>query len=259
MILDTIVERKKHEVNVLKKYGVELPAAYLEKNIDPPRGFIKSLVDYPGVALIAEAKKASPSKGVICDDFKPVEIANNYEKNGAQAISVLTDVDFFQGSLTYLLEVREAVTLPVLRKDFIIHELQIEEARIHGADAILLIATILDRYQINDYQAYASELGMDVLTEVHDEREAEIALHAGCELIGVNNRNLNDFSMDIETTFRLRQMIPDSTPMVSESGLKTVEDFSRLLDARIDAALVGETLMRAGAESDLLSTLRAKL
>lgn len=256
MILDTIVTRKKEEVEILRRTGIQLPPAFMEREIAPPRGFFKALTDYSGVAIIAEVKKASPSKGVICEDFRPVDIARNYKNNGAQAISVLTDVDFFQGALSYMMEVREAVSLPVLRKDFIIDELQIEQAQVHGADAILLIAAILDVHQIRDYHAQAKELGMDVLVEVHDEEETEKALDASVELIGVNNRNLKDFSMDLETTFRLQKIIPDSIPLVSESGLKSADDFKRLRDENVTAALIGETLMRAGAESDLLESLR---
>ncbi len=256
MILDTIVAQKKIEVAHLRNKGICLPPEFRDKAIDPPRGFTSSLTRYSDVAIIAEVKKASPSKGVICADFRPVDIAVNYQHNGAQAISVLTDVQFFQGALLYMMQVREAVALPVLRKDFIIDALQIEEARLHGADAILLIAAILDLSQLRDYQACAAEHGMDVLVEVHDEWETELALKAGSTLIGVNNRNLKDFSMDIETTFRLKKYIPAEIPVVSESGLKTVDDFKRLRDEQISAALVGETLMRAGADSPLLRSLR---
>ena len=255
MILDTIVAKKKIEVAELRSKGIQLPTEFRDKAIAPPRGFRSTLIKYPDLSIIAEVKKASPSKGVICEDFHPVDIAVNYQQNGAQAISVLTDVDFFQGSLLYMMQVRDAVSLPVLRKDFIIDELQIEEARIHGADAILLIAAILDGVQLQDYQACAGEYGMDVLVEVHDERETELALEAGCELIGINNRNLKDFSMDLETTFRLKRLIPEEIPVVSESGLKTADDFRRLRDEGITAALVGETLMRAGADSALLQSL----
>jgi len=256
MILDTIVERKRIEVAELRQKGIELPAEFRDRQVAPPRGFREALSKYPEVAIIAEVKKASPSKGVICADFRPVDIARNYQQNGAQAISVLTDVDFFQGSLLYMMQVRQAVLLPVLRKDFIIDELQIKEASAHGADAILLIAAILDLPQLRDYQSCAEEFGMDVLVEVHDEQETELALKAGSKLIGVNNRNLKDFSMDLETTFKLKRLIPDEIPVVSESGLKTVDDFRRLRDAGIAAALIGETLMRAGADSALLSSLR---
>ena len=258
MILDTIVDQKKIEVAALRQKGISLPAEFRDKVIDPPRGFRRALTNYPEVAIIAEVKKASPSKGVICADFRPVEIAVNYEQNGAQAISVLTDRKFFQGELFYMMQVREAVSVPVLRKDFIIDELQIKEAHLHGADAILLIVAILDPAQLRDYPACAREYGMDVLVEVHDEWETELALEAGSILIGINNRNLKDFSLDISTTFRLKNLIPADIPVVSESGLKTADDFQRLRDAGIAAALVGEALMRAGADSALLQSLRGQ-
>ncbi|KAB2890079.1 MAG: indole-3-glycerol phosphate synthase TrpC [Desulfobulbaceae bacterium] len=256
MILERIVEAKKVEVARLKKQGITLPAEFIERKIDPPRGFRQALLDYPGVAIIAEVKKASPSKGVICRDFDPVAIARSYAQSQAQAVSVLTDVEFFQGSLLYLMQVREAIGLPVLRKDFIIDEVQITEAGMHGADAILLIAAILDRAQLQDYQASAAGLGMDVLVEVHDEKELETALAAGSRLIGVNNRNLKDFSMDLNTTFRLKTLIPEEIPVVSESGLRDREDIRRLAEAGVTAALIGETLMRAGSSGDVLRGLR---
>ncbi|MFT5701884.1 MAG: indole-3-glycerol phosphate synthase [Desulforhopalus sp.] len=255
-ILDTIVATKKKEVEILRNRGIHIPDVYKEAQIDPPRGFRKALLEFDGVSVIAEVKKASPSKGVICENFDPVVIAKNYQTNGAQAVSVLTDVDYFQGSLLYMMQVREAITLPVIRKDFIIDALQIREASEHGADAILLIAAILDKNQMQEYRHQAAELGMDSLVEVHDERETEKALEAGSDLIGVNNRNLKDFSMDLETTFRLKNIIPGDIPVVSESGLKTEDDFRRLLDEGITAALIGETLMRAGASSNLLDSLR---
>lgn len=248
MILDTIVARKKQEVAVLQQHGLPL----MEKVVAPPRGFIRALTTAPGVAIIAEAKKASPSKGVIQPDFDPVRIAQNYREGGAHCLSVLTDVDFFQGSLAYIPLVREAVELPVLRKDFIIDSLQIEEAHIVGADAILLIAAILDVVQLRDFRLLAESLGMDVLVEVHDERELESALTAESRLIGINNRNLNDFSVSLETTFRLLQLIPPGIPVVSESGISTVDDMQRLKAAGVTAALIGESLMRAGKQDQLL-------
>lgn len=256
MILHTIVERKKSEVAALRRRGIVLPDLFKDASIPPRRGFLRSLVEYEGVAVIAEVKKASPSKGVICADFQPTAIAANYYRQGAQAISVLTDVDFFQGSLIYLMEVRQAVPLPVLRKDFIINGLQIEEAGAYGADAILLIAAILDTSQLRDFRVMAEELGMDVLVEVHDEEETERALQAESRLIGINNRNLNTFEVDIATTFRLKKLIPKTIPVVSESGLQSAEDFRRLRAEGITAALVGESLMRAGSGSDFLRTLR---
>jgi indole-3-glycerol phosphate synthase len=256
MILDIIVEKKKEEVVLLKNNGVHLPKAYRASEITPPRGFRNALLRYSGVAIIAEAKKASPSKGVICDDFQIENIVNCYEQNGAQAISVLTDENFFQGSLLYLLKARETAALPVLRKDFIIDELQIKEAAVHGSDAILLIAAILDEKQLQDYFVYAKELGMDVLTEVHDEVELEKVLKTESDLIGINNRNLNNFSVDIETTFRLKKMIPGTIPVVSESGLRNQEDIKTLLEEGVAAALIGETLMRAGTDGKELLELQ---
>ena len=256
MILDTIVEKKKEEVQNLRKDGIALPSLFAEHQVTPPRGFKNSLVQFKGVAIIAEVKKASPSKGVISPDFNPVSIAKNYQKQGAQAISVLTDQQFFQGSLLNLMQVRAAVDLPVLRKDFIIDSIQIEEAHLHGADAILLIAAILDVSQLKDYQQHAAELGMDSLVEIHDEKELEKALSAGAELIGINNRNLNDFTVDIQTTFELMKKIPGDIPVVSESGLATKEDLVRLFQAGATAALIGESLMRAGEKSDLLQQFR---
>lgn len=255
-ILDTIVKRKKEEVAILRREGVHIPVPFDKKVIPPPRGFRQALIDYPGIAIIAEAKKASPSKGLICPDFDPVAIARNYEQNGAQAISVLTDVDFFQGSLLYLLQVREAVSLPVLRKEFIIDPLQIEEAHICGADAILLMASILDAYQLKDFQDIATEYSIDCLVEVHDEKELEIVLKTGATLIGINNRNLKDFSMDTETTFRLKKLIPEHIAVVGESGLKTSEDLQRLQEAGVTAALIGETLMRGKNGGNTLQGLR---
>ena len=257
MILDTIVERKKQEVAELKRNGIILPEQFIDAMVESPRGFHKALVDYCGVAIIAEAKKASPSKGVICPDFDPVTIAKNYAQKGAQALSVLTDRDFFQGELRYLMQVRQNVDLPVLRKDFMIDSLQIDESFQHGADAILLIAAILDTFQIRDFRQQAEALGMDVLVEVHDEIELEKAMNGDAPLIGINNRNLNDFSVDIATTFRLKKMIPDHIPVVSESGLQTPDDLRALLEKGVAAALIGESLMRAGETSNLLSELRA--
>lgn len=249
MILDKIVARKKEEVAELLRTSWKR----VNEQVDPPRGFIQSLVDFAGIAVIAEAKKASPSKGVICEDFDPVAIAADYKKGGAQALSVLTDVDFFQGSMSYIPAVRDAVDLPVLRKDFIIHEAQIFQARKYGADAVLLIVAILDKVQLRDYRMLAEEMGMDCLVEVHDEREGERALHAGSRLIGVNNRDLRDFSVDIDTTIRVKKMIPVDVPVVSESGITSYDDVRMLADQGVAAVLVGETLMRA---ADRIAALR---
>ena len=254
MILDTIVEQKKREVEELLAKGITGP----ECSIAPPRGFKKALVNYPGVSLIAEAKKASPSKGVIRPDFDPVAIARDYESGGAQAVSVLTDEKFFQGSLDYLPLIREEIDLPVLRKDFIIHESQVLQASKYGADAILLIAAILDVYQLKDLQSQCTDLGMDALVEVHDEKELEKALEAQSSLIGINNRNLNDFSMDLETTFRLKKLIPANIPVVSESGIRDKNDIERCAHDGITAVLVGETLMRAESPKRAIAQLMGR-
>jgi indole-3-glycerol phosphate synthase len=253
-ILDTIVNQKKQEVARLKTKGVSRP----ELLVDPPRGFMQALTQSAEIAVIAEVKKASPSKGIISPDFDPIAIASSYERGGAEAVSVLTDEKFFQGSLDYIPLVRQAVKLPVIRKDFIIHELQIQEASNYGADAILLIAAILDQNQISDYLQMSTELDMDVLVEVHDEKELEESLAAGSRLIGINNRDLRDFTVDLQTTIRLRREIPDSIPVVSESGIKTHDDMKMLEDHGITAALIGETLMRSGDREAALRELRGR-
>ena len=254
MILDKIVERKREEVAELLGREQEEPPS----PVDSPRGFTKSLVDFDGIAVIAEAKKASPSKGIICEDFDPVAIAADYEKGGAQALSVLTDEDFFHGSLSYIPLVRSKVSLPVLRKDFIIHEAQVHQASAFGADAILLIVAILDKYQLRDYHLLAEELGMDCLVEVHDEREGEMAIEAGSRLVGVNNRDLRDFSMDLDTTLRVKRILPPEIPVVSESGIRDYSDVSKLADNGVAAVLVGETLMRADDRAAALRELAGR-
>jgi indole-3-glycerol phosphate synthase len=251
MILDKIVETKRQEVRALKMAGLRGP----DHEVPPPRGFMAALVHHPGVAVIAEAKKASPSKGVICPEFDPVAIAREYQAGGAQAISVLTDEPYFQGSLSYIPLVRAAVALPVIRKEFIIDEIQIREAALFGADAILLIAAILDQGQLAAYQALARSLGMDTLVEVHDEAEAAMALAAGSRLIGINNRDLRDFTVDLNTTFRVMAEIPKEIPVVSESGIRDHHDMAALASHGVAAALVGESLMRLADRGEGLRRL----
>ena len=253
-ILETIVARKEEEVARLKSAGTSGP----DLQIDPPRGFTDALTRLPAIAVIAEVKKASPSKGIICKDFDPALIAASYERGGAEAISVLTDEDFFQGSLSFIPLIRQTVQLPVLRKDFIIHELQIKQARDFGADAILLIAAILDQKQIRDYLQMSQELHMDVLVEIHNELDLDKSLAAGSKLIGINNRDLRDFSVDLTTTLRLRKEIPDSIPVVSESGIRNYDDMKMLQEHGVAAALIGETLMRAADREAALRQLRGR-
>lgn len=253
-ILDKIVARKKEEVALLKKDGVVAP----DLPVVPVRGFTEALTATAGIAVIAEVKKASPSKGVICPGFDPKKIAASFEEGGADAVSVLTDVDFFQGSLDYIPLVRQTVGLPVIRKDFIIDELQIRQAAAYGADAILLIGAILSREQIRDYLQMSVDLGLDVLVEVHDEHELEKCLAAGSRLIGINNRDLRDFTVDLNTTVRLRKEIPREIPVVSESGIKDYDDMKMLQDKGIAAALIGETLVRSGDPAATLKWLRGR-
>ncbi len=241
-ILDRIVEHKRVEVNALKKDGISSPGI----ETGPRRGFIKRLLKGRPVGLIAEAKKASPSRGLICPEFEPARLAMEYEEGGADGMSVLTDKIFFQGALSYLLDARQACGLPVLRKDFIIDHLQVDEAVLWGADAILLICAVLDRSLLEELILHARELGMDCLVEVHDEYEAEEAMEAGAELIGINNRNLKDFSVSLDTSLRVRKVIPTDIPVVSESGIKGFDDIERLQSGNIQAVLVGESLVRSG-------------
>lgn len=253
-ILDTIVEEKKREVEKLgslRASSADLAQALLARGDD--RDFINAL-RHPRkgrVALIAEVKKASPSAGVICPDFDPVRIAKEYEAAGASCLSVLTDEKFFQSSLRYLKEIREAVRLPLLRKDFIIDARQIREAVDWGADAVLLIVSILNDAQLREFHALATGVGLAALVEVHDEAELERALASGPRLIGVNNRDLKTFQVDLGTTTRLAERLralPESRRpiLVAESGIHTRSDVVRLEKAGAQAILVGESLMKGG-------------
>lgn len=208
-------------------------------------------------AIIAEIKKASPSKGLLASEFDPPAIARDYERGGAAALSVLTDEAFFQGSLADLVAAREATRLPVLRKDFIIDELQVAEAAAHRADAILLIAAILPLRTLRQLREYAAGFGMAALVEVHDERELELALVSGARIVGVNNRNLHTFEVTLETSLRLAEQMPKEVLKVSESGIATAEDVRRLRAAGFDAFLVGEHLVRSADRSGALRALMA--
>lgn len=244
-ILDEICKHKLAEVAENKK---RISVEELKNNIKKSQAsgrFGSALKSNVNITIIAEIKKASPSLGVIREDFNPVEIARLYEANGASAISVLTDEKFFQGSLSYLTAVRKSVNLPVLRKDFIIDPYQIYEARFAGADAILLIAAILSKEEIQHYLELAKELCMDCLVEVHSESELKMVLQTDANIIGINNRDLAIFKTDLETTFRLRPMIPVGKIVVSESGIKTRADIEKLMRNGINSVLVGETLMKS--------------
>ncbi len=249
-ILDKIVEAKKREIAKLPARLIasgDLRDAMLEHG--ERRDFISALRNprQGDIALIAEVKKASPSAGLICEDFDPIRIAREYEAAGASCLSVLTDEKFFQGSLDYLRQIRAAVPLPLLRKDFIIDERQILEAIEWGADAILLIAAILTDGQLQKFHALAMEAGLAALVEVHDEAELERALRISPALIGVNNRNLKTFKVDLATTEKLAaKMAKQSRLLVAESGIHTRADVERLKKCGANAILVGESLMRGG-------------
>ncbi len=218
------------------------------------RGFARALAA-PGMSLIAEVKKASPSRGVIRADFHPTEIAQAYERADARAISVLTDEKYFQGKLAYLEEVRAACGLPLLRKDFIIHPAQIFEA-VGRADAVLLIVAALAPATLAEFLALAAGCGLDTLVEVHDRAELEIALEAGAPVIGINNRDLRTFTIDLRTTFALLPFIPADRVVVSESGVKTAADVTALREAGVHAVLVGESLM---SKPDIAAAVRELL
>ncbi len=243
-ILDEIYKHKLSEVAENKK---RIPTEVLKENIKEEQGtrpFGATLKSNTNITIIAEIKKASPSLGIIRKDFNPVEIARLYESSGAAAISVLTDEKFFQGKLSYLTEVKKSIHLPVLRKDFIVDPYQIYEARSAGADAILLIATLLSKEEIQHFLELAEGMSMDCLVEVHSESELKNVLQTSANIIGINNRDLATFKIDLETTFLLRPMIPAGKIVVSESGIKSREDIVTLIKKGIDAVLVGETLMK---------------
>lgn len=246
-ILEKILRVKREEVlrRRAERTEADLEAAALATPL--ARGFREALTPSARggqIRLIAEIKKASPSKGLIRPDFRPVEIARSYEAGGAAAISVLTDEPFFQGSLDVLRRVRQATTLPLLRKDFILDRYQLLEAREAGASAALLIVAALEDADLDALIAETRRLGLDCLVEVHNEAELDRALRTDADILGVNNRDLATFEVNLETSLRLRERIPDDRLMVSESGIFTREDVARLREAGVDAMLVGESLMR---------------
>ncbi len=218
-------------------------------------GAFKKALAKPGISFICEAKKASPSKGVIAEHFPYLDIAKEYEAAGASAISCLTEPYWFMGSDKYLKEITSHVSIPVLRKDFTIDPYMIYQAKAYGASAILLICSILDDSKLRDYMQLAGELKLDVLTEAHSAEEIERAVAAGAKIIGVNNRNLKTFEVDVENSRRLRSLAPRDTIFVSESGIKTADDILALYENGTDAVLIGETLMRADDKRAMLNEL----
>ncbi len=245
MILDDIVAHKK---KTLDRQKVSVSLSSLEELAEKaarPRGFAEALSKSAEIALIAEIKKASPSAGIIREDFDALEIGKTYESCGASAISVITDEHFFQGSLSRLEKVTRAVSIPVLRKDFVIDPLQIYEARAAGADAVLLIVSILSDTELSDFLALCKDLALDALVEVHTAEELDRALGTDARVIGINNRNLKTFQVDLKTTERLVAHIPKGVLCVSESGINNHDDMKRLGEAGVDAVLVGTSLMKA--------------
>ncbi|MEI2794978.1 indole-3-glycerol phosphate synthase TrpC [Pseudoxanthomonas sp. F11] len=257
-ILTTILARKADEI-AERSAGVSLADLRARAADAPPtRGFadaLNAMIAQGDPAVIAEVKKASPSKGVIRPDFRPADIAVSYEFGGAACLSVLTDVDFFQGADDYLRQARDACTLPVLRKDFTVDPYQVYEARALGADCILLIVAALDDGQLVDLSGLAMQLGMDVLVEVHDIDELERALQVPVPLVGINNRNLRTFEVSLDTTLAMKDAVPKDRLLVTESGIVVPEDVATMRDAGVNAFLVGETFMRAEEPGEALRQL----
>jgi indole-3-glycerol phosphate synthase len=257
-ILSTIAAKAAERV---EKRKMQLPQ-------DLMQGAVKRMVDkkadFPfeaalrkgGISMICEVKKASPSKGILDDEFPYLQIAAEYEKAGADAISVLTEPDWFLGSDRQLTEIRQSVNVPILRKDFTVDSYQIYEAKLIGADAILFICALLDLPRLKEYIDIAHGLGLSAVVEAHDEEEVRAALEAGARIIGVNNRDLKTFQVDLDTSIRLRSMVPDDILYISESGIKSPNDIKKLREHQVDAVLIGETLMKSSEKKKLIADLR---
>ena len=259
MILDDIVAYKREELAVQKQTLSRTQLQDLPLFHAPAPGFLKTLQSWSGRTIIAEVKKASPSKGIIREDFDPLALAKIYAASGAAAISVLTEKKFFQGSLDYLQNIRHHVKLPLLRKDFVFDDYQVYEARAFGASAILLIVSILENAQIQELSGLAKTLDLDCLVEVHDEQELERALACGVQLLGINNRDLWTFRTTIETSERLVRELPPDVYVVSESGLSTTDQLERLEAQGVRAFLIGETFMAASDPGIPLRSLLARI
>lgn len=259
MILDEIASKTRERINREKKLlpinEIRDQAESIAKGNKRDFPFYKALKK-DGISFICEVKKASPSKGVIAENFPYIQIAEEYEQAGASAISCLTEPYYFQGSDKYLKDITDRVSIPVLRKDFTIDSYMIYQAKVFGASAVLLICSILDKNELKEYQEIAHELGLSALVEAHDESEIYMALDAGARIIGVNNRDLKTFTVDINNSARLRNLVPRDIAFVSESGIKTKFDIERLVANGTDAVLIGETLMRNPNKKKALDALR---
>lgn len=257
MILEEIAEKTRRRVELAKEKKVpeQMEKEALAMECDTGFPFEKKL-RLPGISFICEVKKASPSKGVIAEDFAPLSIAREYEKSGADAISVLTEPDYFLGDIRYLRGIRGEVEIPLLRKDFTVDPYMIYEAKAAGASAVLLICTLLDDDMLRRCLGVCDRLGLSALVEAHDGEEIGRALAAGARVIGVNNRNLKDFTVDIQNAIRLRQQVPPEILFVAESGIRSREDVRKLEENGVDAVLIGETLMRSPDKKAALAMLR---
>ena len=262
MILDEIIERTKEDLEIRKKeYSLEWLGRSLASNPYPPRDvkpFLTSTKEEP-IRIIAEVKKASPSKGIIKEDFDPLVIAQSYSNSGANAISVLTEPHYFQGNLEYLTQIRRYVPTPLLRKDFIVDKYQIVEALVYGADFILLIAKALSTKDLKELYEYALHVGLEVLVEIHDKEDLKKAMRCGANIIGINHRNLDTFEMDMELCDKLIPMIPNGKIIVAESGVSNVETIKRLSGIGADAFLIGEHFMRQDSIEDEMRKFKAAL
>ena len=258
-ILDRLADHARERVAQSKK--LISPEELRQRAEALPKGSFdfENALRKPGISFICECKKASPSKGLIAENFPYLQLAREYEAAGADCISVLTEPKWFLGSDEYLREIANAVSIPCLRKDFTVDEYMIYEAKALGASAVLLICSILSEGQIKEYIGLCDSLGLSALTEAHDEREVDMAIKAGARMIGVNNRNLKDFSVDTDNSARLRELIPKDVIFVSESGVKTAEDVRQLRNIGADAVLIGEALMKAPDKGAKLAQLRSLL
>ena len=258
-ILDQLADHARERTAQAKQ---KIPLDVIRQQaLSMPKGSFafESALKQPGISFICECKKASPSKGLIAPHFPHLKIAREYEAAGADCISVLTEPKWFLGRDEYLKEIADAVSIPCLRKDFTVDEYMVYEAKVLGASAVLLICSILSETQIREYLSLCDELGLSALVEAHEEQEVQMALHAGARIIGVNNRNLKDFSVDTGNSRRLRMLIPKDVLFVSESGVKDAGDVARLREIGADAVLIGETLMRSVDKKAKLDELRGAL
>lgn len=259
MILDEIAAKTRERVEQSKKQRSIEELRAMAEAMDSETGFpFEKALAEKGISFICEVKKASPSKGIIAEEFDYLSIAMEYKDAGADAISVLTEPDYFMGDIRYLQEIHEKVDIPLLRKDFVIDEYMIYEAKVAGASVVLLICALLEETQLKRYIKLCDSLGLSALVEAHDEEEIRQAVRAGARVIGVNNRNLKDFTVDIHNGIRLRKNVPEQILFVAESGITSREDIAELEKGNVNAVLIGETLMRSPDKKEMLEKLKGE-